>query len=128
MRRRVQAGLVAVLIAAWAASGCASQTRRPTTVVLDAGATIPPRVLKQAELEVPADLVGGGCRSGTAVLEVEVGATGRVLKARVSRSSGVESFDQACMQAGLGSTYQPATSHGRPTIGTTHIECSLKCP
>jgi TonB family protein len=99
-------------------------------VILDAGATIPPQIVRQGKIEVPAELKARPCKSGTAVVEVEVevGATGRVQEARVQRASSEPAFDAACVRSAQSSEYQPATSHGTPTVGVTRIECKLECP
>jgi len=97
-------------------------------VILDAGATIPPQIVRQGKIEVPAELKARPCKSGTAVVEVEVGATGRAQEARVQRASSEPAFDAACVRSAQSSEYRPATSHGTPTVGVTRIECKLECP
>lgn len=96
--------------------------------MIDAGATIPPQLARQGKLEVPVELTGRPCTSGTAVVEVEIGATGRVQEARVQQASREPAFDEACLRSAKASEYRPATSHGTPTVGTTKIECKLECP
>jgi TonB family protein len=126
---RMHAGLGGLLITVWlAVAGCASHGAKPTTVILDAGATIPPQVVRQAKLEIPAELIGRSCTSGTTVVEVQVGATGRVQDARVQQASHEPAFDAACVRSAQASEYRPATSHGEPTLGVTKIECKLACP
>ena len=120
--------MTAVLMAGLGVSGCASRGGRPMTVTLDAGATIPPKVVRQAGVEIPAELRNRPCKSGLAVVEVEVGASGRVQRARVSRVSGEPAFDEACVSSAHASEYAPATSHGTPSVGVTRVECRLQCP
>jgi TonB family protein len=96
--------------------------------MIDAGATIPPQLVRQGKLEAPAELTGRPCTSGTTVVEVEVGATGRVQEARVQQASSEPAFDEACVRSAEASEYGPATSHGTPTVGRTRIECKLECP
>ena len=127
MLQPVRAPAGVILTAVCSLAGCSSHPR-PTTVILDAGATIPPQLVRQGKLEVPAELTGRPCTSGTAVVEVEVGATGRVQDARVQQASREPAFDAACVRSAQASEYRPATSHGTPTVGVTKIECKLECP
>ncbi len=115
-------------MAALVAWSCAARTSQPTRVILDAGATIPPQLVRQGRIEVPAELSGRSCTSGTSVIEVEVGASGRVEKVRVLKASKEPAFDDACARSAQSSEYRPATAHGSPTSGVTTIECRLECP
>jgi TonB family protein len=80
------------------------------------------------QARAPAELTGRSCTSGTTVVEVRVGATGRVQDARVWQASREPAFDAACVRSATLGEYRPATSHGAPTIGVTKIECKLACP
>lgn len=126
-RRKRSAGVGVALVAAWIEWSCAAHSR-PTTVILDAGATIPPQVVRQGKIELPTDLSARSCKSGRAVVEVEVGATGLVQRTRVVRASSEPAFDEACARSAQSSEYRPATAHGASTIGVTKIECRLECP
>jgi TonB family protein len=128
MRRGRHAAVIAIVIAGCAVSSCASRSVQPTTVIVDSSATIPPHVVRQGELEIPAELRGRPCTSGLAVVEIEVGATGRVQRARVSRVSSEPAFDEACLRSARTAEFQPGTSHGKPSVGVTHVECRLECP
>jgi len=97
-------------------------------VIVDASATIPPQVIRQGKIEVPAELKGRSCTSGRAVVEVQVDTMGRIQQARVSRASSEPAFDQACLRSAYAAEYQPGTSRGKPSVGVTHIECRLECP
>jgi len=96
--------------------------------MIDASATVPPQILRQGEIEVPAELHGRSCTSGTAVVEVDVDATGQVRGTRVSRPSSEPAFDKACIRSAQAGKYRAATSHGKAIVGTTTIECRLECP
>lgn len=128
MAQSIAARTGAALVAALVAWSCAARTSQPTTVILDAGATTPPQLVRQGRIEVPSELAGRSCASGTAVIEVEVGATGRVQKTRVRQASKEPAFDDACARSARSSEYRPATAHGSPTTGVTTIECRLECP
>lgn len=126
---RTRTGLGLLLVSALnVLAGCATRDAKPTTVVLDSGATIPPQVVRQARIEIPSELTTRSCASGTTVIEVQVGATGRVQGARVRVPSHEPTFDAACVRSAQTSEYRPATSHGTPTTGVTKIECKLACP
>ncbi len=117
-----------VLVSGCFTAACATHARQPTTVFIEAGATVAPRVARQAPVEIPAELRGRRCTSGLAVVEVEVDASGRVQRARLSRASAEPAFDQACVRSAFASKYQPGNSHGQPAAGLTRIECRLECP
>jgi TonB family protein len=119
---------MAGLAAVWVVSSCAGRRTPQTTVNFEADATIAPRVVRHGTLEIPTELRGRPCTSGLAVAEVEVGITGRVQGARVSRSSSEPAFDEACVRSAYAAEYEPGTSHGKPVVGVTHIECRLECP
>jgi TonB family protein len=120
--------VVGAIAAACVGAGCASRSVQPTTVIVDAGATVPPQIVRQAAIEVPPELLGRSCTSGTAAVEVKVDTAGRAQGTRVSRASSEPAFDEACARSARRTSYRPGTSHGRPTVGTTTIECRLDCP
>ncbi|HTU82575.1 MAG TPA: TonB family protein [Candidatus Acidoferrales bacterium] len=52
-----------------------------------------------------------------ATILVTVGPNGRVVNAKVARSSGFAAIDHAAIVAAEGSTYAPATSNCKPVTG-----------
>jgi TonB family protein len=117
------------LLPAWFASGCAGHNAAPaTTIGVEAGAAVAPRVVRQGALEVPSELRERPCASGVAVVEVQVTAVGKVGATRVSQTSGEPAFDEACLRSAQAASYEPGSHFGEPVAGITRVECRLQCP
>ncbi|GMU58811.1 MAG: hypothetical protein AMXMBFR34_05740 [Myxococcaceae bacterium] len=80
----------------------------PPTGVL----TKPPALLKQVPAVFPPELADAGV-SGTVVMEVDLGADGKVLDVRVVQSAG-EAFDAAALAAVRQFEFSPAEVNGQP--------------
>jgi TonB family protein len=119
---------IATVVAAVAVCACAGRRVTQTTVTLATHASTPPRLVRQGSVQIPAELRSRACVSGVAGVAVEIGVTGRVEKAGLSRASGEPVFDEACVQSAFTWVYEPATSRGKPVAGVSHIECRLDCP
>ncbi len=74
--------------------------------------TRPPALLKDVEAAFPPELVDAGV-GGTVTMEVDVGADGKVLDARVIGSAGV-AFDEAALAAVRQFEFSPAEVDGHP--------------
>jgi TonB family protein len=86
----------------------------PPTSSADAGTgvlTRPPALLKQVEAAFPAEAADAGV-GGTVVMEVDIGADGKVTEARVTRSAGA-AFDEAALAAVKQFEFSPAQVDGQ---------------
>jgi TonB family protein len=117
-----------MMVASCVFAGCATRSAPQSTVILEADATVPPQIVRQGAIEVPPELNGRACTSGTAVVAVDVDASGRVAATRVTRASGEPAFDAACERSARRTEYRPATRGGKEIAGATAIECRLQCP
>ena len=81
----------------------------------DAGAgvlTKPPAILKQVDAPFPPEALDAGV-GGTVVMEVDIGADGKVLDARVVQSAG-PAFDGSALSAVKQFEFSPAEVDGQP--------------
>jgi TonB family protein len=83
----------------------------------DAGApkgvlTKPPAILKQVEAIFPTEMLDAGA-GGTVVMEVDLGADGKVMDARVIQSAGA-AFDHSALEAVRQFEFTPAEVDGVP--------------
>ncbi len=74
--------------------------------------TRPPALLKQVEAAFPAEALDAGA-GGTVLLEVDIGADGKVTDARISQSAG-PAFDEAALAAARQLEFSPAEVDGKP--------------
>ena len=80
----------------------------------DAGVlTRPPALVKDVQAIFPPQLLDAGA-SGTVVMEIDLGADGKVFDARVVQSAG-EAFDEAALAAVRQFEFSPAEVDGVPT-------------
>src|SRR5579884_447113 len=63
--------------------------------------------------------------SGTAIIEVTIGADGKPLDASIAESSRTPAFDDAARDAALKSTYSPAVAYCLPTIAKYLYKATL---
>ena len=79
----------------------------------DAGVlTKPPALLEQVEAVFPPQMLDAGT-GGSVVMEIDIGADGKVIDARVIQSAGAE-FDQAALEAVRQFEFSPAEVDGVP--------------
>jgi TonB family protein len=104
--------LLAVLLAlpagAQEAPAGSPPAESPPTGVL----TRPPVLLQQVEARFPPEAAAAGL-AGTVVLEVDIGADGKVMDARVVQPAG-HGFDEAALEAVRQFTFSPAEVDGQP--------------
>ncbi|WP_158249370.1 energy transducer TonB [Pseudomonas sp. LFM046] len=60
-------------------------------------------------------------QQGQVLVEVRLDAQGRLLEARLLRSSGVESLDRSALDAVAGWRFRPETQDGQPVPSRVHI-------
>jgi outer membrane biosynthesis protein TonB len=121
------AGVAGVAIAL-AATGCAARREgAQTTVNLEAGGSIAPRITRYAKVQIPAELRDRHCTTSSTLVEVRVGATGMVEGTAITRGSGEPAFDQACVRSAHQPEYAAGSRHGTAASGVTHLECRLEC-
>lgn len=65
---------------------------------------------------------------GICKMHVSVSAAGDVDSIEITQSTGSSELDQACLDAIYDATFVPATSEGKPVIGTTDIELDWRLP
>ncbi len=94
--------LILSLVLSLAASGLASAQTL----------TKPPELLRQVEAEFPSEMLDAGT-GGTVVMEIDIGADGAVLDARVVQSAGA-AFDAAALGAIRQFQFSPAEVDGQP--------------
>lgn len=103
MKRRIV--LIALLLSN--AALAQSDGGTPTGVL-----TKPPELLKQVEAAFPPEMAEAGV-GGTVVMEIDIGADGKVMDLRVVQSAG-EAFDKAAVEAVRQFEFSPAEVDGQP--------------
>lgn len=74
--------------------------------------TKPPALLEKVEARFPPELLDAGV-GGTVVMEIDIGADGKVIEARVVQSAG-EAFDREALAAIRQFVFSPAEVDGQP--------------
>jgi TonB family protein len=108
MPHRAVCLLLALLLALPAGAQDAPAEGTPTGVL-----TKPPTLLKQVEARFPPEAAAAGV-AGTVVMEVDIGADGKVLDARVVQPAG-HGFDEAALEAVRQFEFTPAEVDGQPS-------------
>jgi TonB family protein len=107
MPHRAVALILVLLLAVPAGAQDAPDAGTPTGVL-----TKPPALLKQVEARFPPEASAQGL-AGTVVMEVDLGADGRVMDARVVQPAG-HGFDEAALEAVRQFEFSPAEVDGQP--------------
>lgn len=100
-------------------SGAAGPNRTASALPGGSVAITKPRRLSQPALVYPSVLKSQGIEGNVSVM-IRIAADGRVLSAKVLKSSGYEQFDTAARAAALKERFAPATRGGEP------VEYTLK--
>jgi TonB family protein len=77
----------------------------------------PAQVLTQAQPEIP-DEIRGKVHEAQVAIRVDLDARGKLIRARIVRSSGFQALDLAALVAADKSTYTPARSHCKAVEGS----------
>ena len=115
-------GLLAAGAAAWMLAGV------PAASSATAGYTAPSANIGHPQaVKYPMDAQRAG-EEGTVAIQVYVLDSGRIHRARLLRSSGIDRLDNAALESVLGWHFKPATRNGQPTSGWATVQVVYKVP
>ncbi|WP_027284380.1 energy transducer TonB [Rubritepida flocculans] len=92
------------------------------------GATAPPEPDERYPCAAPAypEMARARGEQGVVVLELAIGTDGRVITARVARSSGFPMLDEAARRAAQEWRFRPARIEGQPTLATVQAAVQFR--
>jgi len=120
---RASAAVAAAIVLFTAATVCAQADERPTLAVAKNApnqVTAPARINGSPYTQVPAFAQIAGLH-GSAIVEVDLDESGRVLDATIVHSSGNLMLDRAAIATVRSASYEPARSGNVPVAGAFDI-------
>ncbi|MCX8132983.1 MAG: energy transducer TonB, partial [Roseococcus sp.] len=92
------------------------------------GPTAPPEPDERYPRAAPAypEMARARGEQGVVVLELAIGTDGRVITARVARSSGFPMLDEAARRAAQEWRFRPARIEGQPTLATVQAAVQFR--